>query len=261
MGNRRGRDELDRVLDGVIAGREPGATDDLAPYLHPARVVRASLARSLDPSVARQHLTSLREDRVRNIVVPDVRRRGLRITAVALVGAIVLMLGAGSAVAASTNALPGDPLYGLKRAVERISFAMHRSPGSRASLCLQFAQTRLEEVQTLVGSGQDASDVVEAFQDDITCAESEAENAVALGQDEEVLLAHVQDMIGKHVDVLNDLLNGELGNVPDQAKDAIQRAIDNAQKAQDKVEDARSHANGHGKPDEAPGKGGNAPGR
>jgi uncharacterized protein DUF5667 len=271
MGTRSRRNQLDDALDRLVAGEEPRPSDqpslgqrglgDLAPFLHPARAVKAAMTQKVDPRVASAHLEALRGDRGLTVVLaPPMRRRGTRFAAMALVGAIFLTLGAGSAVAASSGALPGDPLYGLKRAVERISLAMHRDAGSRASLCLEFAQTRLEEVQTLVGSGQDASGIVADFQHDVACAESEAEHAVALGQDGDALLAHVQEMISKHVDVLNTVL----GKVSDQARDAIQRAIDNAKKAQDKVTDARSHTRGGGqvnRPATPPGKGGNAPSR
>jgi uncharacterized protein DUF5667 len=263
MGNRRRLNSLDDILDRLVAGGGSVASvqeglGDLAPLLHPARVVKASLARSLDASVARGHLAAMRVDRARSVVVePSMRRRGIRLAAVALVGAIFLTLGAGSAFAASSGALPGDPLYGLKRAFERISLAMHRDASGRSALCLQFAQNRLEEVQALVGAGKDAAGIVAAFQHDVTCAENEAERAVALGQDADALLAHVQEMIAKHVGVLNTVL----GKVPDQAKDAIQRAIDNAQKAQDKAQHARQNqgsADGR-KPTAPPGKGGNRP--
>ena len=254
MGSRH-TNELDRLLDRATAGGKPEATGDLAPLLHAARVARASLTRSLSPSVAQMQLNALRAERSRNVVMIPIRsRRGVRAAAIGLVAAIVLTLGASSAIAASNGALPGDPLYGLKRAVERISLAMHRDPAGRAALHLQFAQERLDEVEALLAEGKDAKPTLDALDAELTSAEADALHAQALGKDTAALLAHVQAMIAKHVAVLN----GVLAKVPDQAKDAIQRAIDNAKKAADKVQHGRTEHpdNGqHGKPATPPGKG------
>ncbi len=259
MSARRRAAELDRLLDRLNAGEEPEATGDLAPYLHPAQVARTTFVRSMDPGVARAQLAELRTERARNVVAaPRLRRRGTRLVAVALVAAIALMLGAGSAVAASSDALPGDPLYGFKRAVERVSLALHRDEPGRAALHLQFASNRLGEIEALVAAGGDPGDTIDALNAELNAAESDALNAVALGKDSDALLAHVQAMIAQHIAVLNVVL----GRVPDQAKDAIQRAIDNAQKAQDKVQHGRTDNPGqggdHGKP-ASPGKSGDAP--
>src|SRR5438093_2730108 len=141
MRNRR-REALDRLLDRLVsdtpgAGGEPEATGDLAPLLHPARVARAALVHMTPDGVAAEHLDTLRDDRARNIVVmPPERPRGTRIKRVALVAVAGLLVLAGGAVAASANTLPGDAIYGVKRAVERISLAMHRDPVGRSALHL-----------------------------------------------------------------------------------------------------------------------------
>lgn len=256
MGTRRVRDDLDRLLDRLDAEEDHPVTSDLAPFLHPARAARSALARSVPSDVAAGHLAALREDRAFNVVVaPPLRRRGIKVVAVSLVTGIVLMFGAGSAVAASQGALPGDTLYGIKRAVERVSLALHRAPEGRAGLQLQFAQIRLNEIQALLAAGRDAGEAIEGLEDALAGAEQDALHAVALGHDADLLLAHVQDMISKHVAVLT----GVLDQVPDQAKDAIQRAIDNAEKAKANVQKGRENRpDGAGPPDTTPG--GNAPG-
>ena len=262
MGTRGNPADLDRLLDRLGAGEEPGATGDLAPFLHPAQVARAALVRSLDREVAAEQLAALRIERARGAVVaPPVRRRGTRAAVAAVLTALLLVLGAGSAIAASGDALPGDPLYGVKRAVERISLAMHRDPVGRTALHLRFADIRLHEVAVLVAEGKDVSDVVGALEAELEGAEQDALHALALGQDADALLAHVREMIAKHIGVLNTVL----GKVPDQAKDAVQRAITNATKAQDNVqqgrinEKANPQPSGHGKPTAPPGKGKGAP--
>lgn len=255
IGHRRA-DDLDRLLDRLVAVGGPEATGDPAPYLHPARVARAALFLTVPEGLAIEHLAALRSERGRNVVVmPSARRRGVRVTAAALLAAVVVLLGAGSAVAASANTLPGDALYGVKRTVERISLAMHRDPIERAELHLQFAQARLNELTQLITDGRDAGDTLEAMSGELIAAEQDARHAVALGRDADALLAHVQEMIANHIYVLN----GVLERVPEQAQDAIRRAIDNANKAKDKVQHGRPP--GSGKPTSAPGGRGNAPGR
>lgn len=66
---------------------------------------------------------------------------------------VAIMLGTG-AVAASGSALPGDPLYGLKRAVENAQLNLSGSASARESLADQFAQRRRDEVNQLLSAGR-----------------------------------------------------------------------------------------------------------
>jgi len=269
MSIRRNLADLDRLLDRLGAGEEPEVTGDLAPFLHPAQVARAAFVRSVPSDVAREQLATLRVDRARNVAaLPRVRRSpALRLASAFVLAAMLLVIGAGSAIAASSSALPGDPLYGVKRAVERISLAMHRDPVGRSALHLQFADTRLHEVSALVLAGKDPGGLVDDLEAELTGAEEDALHAVALGRDPEALLAHVREMIAKHITVLN----GILAKVPDQAKDSIQHAIDNAKNADADVQRGRSNAGngktnkpadpGHSGPATPPGKKPTAPSR
>ena len=257
MGSRRLRNELDRLLDRP-ADEQAGPAGNLAPLLHPARVARTALVAVVPADVAGRHVAALQADRRRNVVVaPRLRRpTGLRVVAASLVAGILLVLGAGGAVAASANTLPGDSLYGVKRAVERVSLAMHRDPVGRAGLQLQFAATRLSEIQALLAAGRDTSEAIDGLENALSGAEEEALHAVALGKDADALLAHVQEMISKHIAVLE----GVLEKVPDQAKDAIEHAIENANKAKANVQKGQGKPDDVGPPSEPPGNSGNAPG-
>ena len=259
MRARRSHAELDRLLDRLVAGRAPEATGDHAPLLHPARVARAAFVRQVPEEVARGHLAAFRADRARSVVVAVGRPR-FRVARIAIVAAIVAVLACGSALAASASALPGDPLYGVKRAAERISLAMHRDPVGRAALHLQFAENRAGEVTDLLASGRIASEAAEALEEELEAAKADALSAQALGRDVDALLAHVQAMFDKHIGVLTGVLD-QVGS--QKAKDAIQRAIDRAKEHQANV---RGKSGDHkpedpGKPTEAPGNRGSAPGR
>ncbi|MFD7642229.1 DUF5667 domain-containing protein [Kitasatospora sp. NPDC059795] len=57
----------------------------------------------------------------------------------------------GGAAAASTSALPGDALYGMKRGLEGLRLNLADNDAERGALLLQQATTRLTEAQSLVG--------------------------------------------------------------------------------------------------------------
>src|SRR5512136_1701732 len=87
-------------------------------------------------------------------------------------GFVAAMLVAGvlgtGAVAASGSALPGDPLYGLKRTVENAQLNLNGSAAARESLSDQFAQRRRDEVNQLLSAGRPGDvefrGVIEALQ-------------------------------------------------------------------------------------------------
>ncbi|MFD5081309.1 DUF5667 domain-containing protein [Kitasatospora sp. NPDC058201] len=70
------------------------------------------------------------------------------------IGGLVAGLAVGSlagAAAASTGALPGDPLYGMKRGLEGLRLNLAESDTERGELLLDNAATRLGEARSLVG--------------------------------------------------------------------------------------------------------------
>src|SRR5512136_263424 len=77
------------------------------------------------------------------------------------------VLGTG-AVAASGSALPGDPLYGLKRTVEAVQLNAASSPTKRQELQREFEQRRREETGELLDVGRkgevDFTGTIEAIQ-------------------------------------------------------------------------------------------------
>ncbi len=87
------------------------------------------------------------------------RRTGLsygmsRLAAV-LVIALLLAFGSGAGlVAASSNSIPGDPLYGLKRLWEAIVLALSPLTEPQDTLWQHIAETRLDEVERLATDGK-----------------------------------------------------------------------------------------------------------
>ncbi|MCZ4097115.1 hypothetical protein G3I60_22720 [Streptomyces sp. SID13666] len=60
----------------------------------------------------------------------------------------------GGVAAASTNALPGDTLYGLKRGMEDLKLDMANNDASRGSVYLDMAATRMQEARRLMERGR-----------------------------------------------------------------------------------------------------------
>ncbi len=73
-----------------------------------------------------------------------------------LIIALVLALTAttGGLAYAADDALPGQPLYGLDRAVEQLQLLITNDPQAEMALRLQLAEERLEEAQQLAERGQ-----------------------------------------------------------------------------------------------------------
>ena len=153
---------LDEVLDDCIErllrgesvedclARYPQQAEELEPLLR--AVARAQRALSLIPGEAArergrrrllQELEALEAQPARRLWAWP-RRWALGLAAVAL----LLLLGVGT-VAASGKAIPGDPLYPVRRAAERGRLLVTFSPAGRAEYHLQLALRRLEEVTAL----------------------------------------------------------------------------------------------------------------
>lgn len=82
--------------------------------------------------------------------------------------AIALVIVGGVAVTASASALPGDPLYGVKRTVENALLSISSDP---ATLAAQFERERIDEVETLLAASREAevefSGVIESIQPNV----------------------------------------------------------------------------------------------
>jgi hypothetical protein len=144
------------VLDALLDGRPGEVTDDLAPLLAAAEALRTELAEfELDPEVIDRHLEQAL-DRPATVVPLPVRDEGRsgglrrRLVAVGLAAALVLVP-ATAASAASSSALPGQPLYRVKLAVEQVRLAtVQWSATAEAHERTRLAAIRLKELDKLV---------------------------------------------------------------------------------------------------------------
>ncbi|HID65159.1 MAG TPA: hypothetical protein EYP49_20770, partial [Anaerolineae bacterium] len=146
--------------------RYPAQREELEPLLR--LTVRLQAARTLEapPEFRRVaatrmcNLVAARPHRVEQAVIkPSPLRqrlqsifrtqRKLPATIISIVLAVSLLVGSGT-VYASTDALPGDALYPVKRAVEAVQLAASLSDANDARLRLAFAARRLDEAAALL---------------------------------------------------------------------------------------------------------------
>lgn len=132
---------------------------------------------------------------------------------------------------------PGDLLYGLDRASERVARAVASAPviGSeelKSKVLANQAEERLSEAKTLVEKNRSdkAEKLMEEYQKTLNKSISSAERA-----NKTELSDSLENVTSKHVKTLQDVQN----KVPGPAKAGIQKAIDNAEKSRKGLEKAR----------------------
>jgi hypothetical protein len=151
-------DSLDRAIDRILAGDEPG------PGVSPEDAVLADFAvdlnRALAPELPRAAFVAASPARLLRRIAGEsgarssVRPSPLRRLAPALVLVLLLVFGSAGVVSASATALPGDTLYGVKRTWEAVRIHTTVRAQSRATLLVVLADERLEELVGLIVEGR-----------------------------------------------------------------------------------------------------------
>jgi len=157
-------DALESCLADLRAGADLeaclGMVPDLAEQLRPAlEAALAAMALSVEepPAAAANRSRSLLLARARSLS-PQARQRRPpihlpRFAMAGLAAVLAVFLGGGGLLVASAAALPGDPLYGLKRTAEDVRLRL-ASSSARAELERQFNDRRTGEIQALFSLGR-----------------------------------------------------------------------------------------------------------
>lgn len=121
----------------------------------------------------------------RSKVIPFRPPLGLSRTAAALIVAFIILFGSGGGViAASSDSLPGEPLYGVKRIWESVIVALASLTGWFDDVWLQVAETRLNEALEMSARGQLTADMLR----DVERATAAAANHLRLQNNPQFIL-------------------------------------------------------------------------
>lgn len=166
----------------------------------------------------------------------------------------VSLIGSGTAYA-SGSALPGDGLYPLKLSIEDARLFL-ADDARDASLKIQFAQKRAEEIQALIETHRekDLSLAVDLFSNQVAAA---TDSLTVLAQTEPERAAQLGSQLDQTLSTHTDKLNSLLATVPDAAKPAIEHALLASSRGQgavhDLIENVPPANDSAGPPDEVPG--------
>lgn len=150
---------------------------------------------------------------------------------------ILFLLLSGFTSILSADSLPGDFLYPIKLATEKviIFFTSHHE---RANLHAIFAKKRLDEIERMVGKGRTVG-----IDEALNILESETDLVINSMKDFKIdeKSYEVFDKILKNFDKQRMDLEGIKEKVPDETKAAIQRAIENNTIKSNKIEEIKQN--------------------
>jgi hypothetical protein len=147
-------------LDALEAGESIESV--LARYPDDASRLRPSLELAAALPAMHRELSEFAEARARRRFLAQAEslrqaspsRPGRWLRSLAAVAAVVLVVGVGLAGLSGT-ALPGGPLYGLKRSVEEVRLSLAPNDSARAAINRRIKQTRRDEVLALLRAPRD----------------------------------------------------------------------------------------------------------
>ena len=143
--------------------------------------------------------------------------------ALALISAVVLVSPVSASAATNAGVKPGSFWYGFDIAFEKINMFFTFGSEGKARKALEYADERLAEAE-VVAENNNTDAVKEAitnYESNIAFA-AEKSKDVSEKKKSEALLTTISDSTSKHQEILTGVLN----KVPDEAKEAIIKAIE-----------------------------------
>ncbi len=221
--------------------RYPQHAGQLAPLVQVADHIRKSNHPTLSAPAARaieqrllKRTAELRPSGAKSSLSLPFALRPLMTVAATLVVILALVLaGGGGIVYASTESLPGSPLYGIKRATEQVQLFLVPTKIGRAELHIKFAQRRLEEVQALAEiKGQVDEEALAAMAEETELALEEMGKAPA--QDQATLLNKLLSLTERQQSVLKRVK----AEAPEAAQKGLNRALEASQRGHERAREA-----------------------
>jgi hypothetical protein len=246
---------LDRAVQRMLEGKAPfedsaqadaGAESGLQPLLETASRVRILIrARAPLPDfVAGVERRLLKQKQIRppipvrrkSPVSVGVRWGRHRTAALISIFTVVVIIGSGlGAASVSAQALPGDALYPVKRGFEEISLTFSFSTTGDVQLLADFADRRLAEVEEVIAQsrGSDFLPSLEYYEETLGRLDTAIK---ALTSDSGYAqLKNLQTRFARYAYVLSALRD----RVPEQARPALDLAIEHSRKSKEAVEKIR----------------------
>lgn len=146
---------------------------------------------------------------------------------------ILFTFGGGVLVAhAADGAVPGDALYPVDLAAEQVQLALTASLEQKAELRAQFAQERVQEIQTLLQEGK-VDQIPAALQNLETQLAATAQLTAQMEQKGDTQAARrVAQMVAQSTAALQQVMQ----HAPAQAQGALQQALSQTAQAQERVD-------------------------
>jgi hypothetical protein len=222
--------------------RYPQHAGQLAPLLQVADRLRKTRHPTLSVSATKaieqrllKRATEIKPSKAKSSrwPLPFSLRPLVTVAATLIVVLALVLAGGGGIVYASTDSLPGSPLYGVKRATEQVQLFLTPMGMGRAELHIRFAQRRLEEVQALAET--------EGKVDEETLAAIAEETALALKEVEGAHPAEKSNLLEKLASLTERqqaVLKGVQAKAPEAAQKGLNRALEASQQGHERASKA-----------------------
>mgnify|MGYP001132263496 CR=1 FL=1 len=161
-----------------------------------------------------------------NTMTTNRKRLAVTIIAVLVIVVIALFGGTSATVLASQNSIPGDTLYPIKTTLERTRLSLARSTDARVELQLEFAEQRVDEIESLIKEGrfQNIKPAATAFEGHILKALEELNALAEVNPDlAGTLMVRLTESISRYAAALSEMA----GQVPEPVRSDLQNTIIN----------------------------------
>ena len=142
-----------------------------------------------------------------------------------------LILGSSGIVLAAEHSQPGSLLYPVKQVVQEAKLAVTGSPSARASLHLEKAKDKVEEIKQSVSDNDDEklNNSVKGYQDNVSKTIQETQKSKEQTNN---TIQIIEQSLDSQTQILQELQI----TAPTQAQPALDKAIDASQKGQEQVQ-------------------------